>query len=96
MGMYNPIVTNSRSVLQTDFEKIIQTSGADNITLTVPDDIALGGNNASMAVGFFHGGTGSLAVVAGPNVTIRGTAPVFAQYDTKGIMRVGANEWTWL
>lgn len=96
MGIYNPIVTASRNVSASDFEKVIQTTGAANITLTVPDDASLGGNGTSMVVGFFNGGSGTLSVVAGPNVTFRGLTPAFAAYSTQGLMRVGANEWTWL
>ena len=90
-------VVGSRTILDTDLEKVLDVTGA--ATLTIPTDAVLKlSENVKYrtVVSAYQAGSGSLSWAAGAGVTLRGIAPNPSQYTVQAIMRVGANEWAYL
>jgi len=99
-GVLQPtsVVSNtiaSRTLTKEDVDNVVNANSGSAIVLTIPQDNVLGTiRSESLAV--YQAGAGASTFLAGGGVTLRGTAPVSAQYSVVGIMRVGANEWAYL
>ena len=87
--------TASRVLSPADVDTVVRATSGSAIALTVPDDTVFN-STAAITIAVFQGGAGAVTFAAGSGVTLRGTAPVTAQYAIYAIMRVGANEWAYL
>ena len=76
----------------TDGKFLICNSGSA-IVLTVPSDATAGWIDA-VTHAACRKGVGAVTFAAGAGVTLRGDLATPAQYGSKGIVRIGTNEWT--
>ncbi len=85
-------VTASRNLTLADADDIILCNHATvAIVLTIPTDAA--GWTGSVSIGLAQIGAASSTFAAGAGVTLRSSHPAASQYTTRGILRIGANEW---
>lgn len=84
--------TASRTLTIQDAGNFLLCNSASNIVMTVPDDATVPWNGLVVIIEG-RKGAGTVTFLAGANVTIRGDLATPAQYKSKGIMRIGPNEW---
>jgi hypothetical protein len=96
--------TAGRTLTVQDMANLIVYNSGSGGTFTVPTDSVLeldlnSTTSANIAGTFaiYQSGAGAPLFAAGAGVTLRGTAPTFAQYGPpKGLVRVGVNEWAYI
>jgi len=86
-------VTASRTLSFFDGGKYLICDSGSAIVLTVPSDATAGWTGA-VTIAACRKGVGAVTFAAGAGVTLRGDLATPAQYGSKGIVRIGANEWT--
>lgn len=86
-------VTASRTLSFFDGGKYLICDSGSAIALTVPSDATAGWTGA-VTVAACRKGVGAVTFAAGAGVTLRGDLATPAQYGSKGIVRIGTNEWT--
>lgn len=86
-------ITASRTLIFNDSGKFLICDSGSAIALTVPSD-ATAGWIGVVTVAAFRKGVGAVTfAAAGAEVNIHGDLSTPAQYGSKGIVRVGTNEW---
>ena len=85
-------VTASRTLSFFDGGKYLICDSGSAIALTVPSDATAGWTGA-VTVAACRKGVGAVTFAAGAGVTLRGDLATPAQYGSKGIVRIGTNEW---
>lgn len=89
----NDTVTASKTLTLSDSGRYQLCNSSSAIVLTVPSD-AIAGWSGTVTIPCYRGGTGAVTfAAAGAEVNIHGDLATPAQYGSKGIVRVGANEW---
>lgn len=88
----NDTVTASKTLTLGDSGRYQICNSSSAIVLIVPSD-AIAGWSGTVVIAYYRGGIGAVTPVAGDGVTIRGDLSTPAQYGSKGIVRVGPNEW---
>lgn len=92
----DPAVSVSRNLTSADVNTVVQVSSGAATVYTIPTDSVLGASGNDV-IALAQVGAGAPSFAAGAGVTIRGTAPTFAQYGPpKGLVHMGANEWWYL
>ena len=86
-------VTASRTLSFFDGGKYLICDSGSAIVLTVPSDATAGWTGA-VTIAACRKGVGAVTFAAGAGVTLRGDLATPAQYGSKGIVRIGTNEWT--
>ena len=86
-------ITSSRTLIFNDSGKFLICDSGSAIALTVPSDATAGWTGA-VTVAACRKGVGAVTFAAGAGVTLRGDLATPAQYGSKGIVRIGTNEWT--
>ena len=86
-------VTASRTLSFFDGGKYLICDSGAAIALTVPSD-ATTGWTGTVTIAACRKGVGAVTFAAGAGVTLRGDLATPAQYGSKGIVRIGTNEWT--
>ncbi len=86
-------VTASRTLSFFDGGKYLICDSGSAIALTVPSDATAGWTGA-VTIAACRKGVGAVTFAAGAGVTLRGDLATPAQYGSKGIVRIGTNEWT--
>ena len=86
-------VTASRTLSFFDGGKYLICNSGSAIVLTVPSDATAGWTGA-VTVAACRKGVGAVTFAAGAGVTLRCDLATPAQYGSKGIVRIGTNEWT--
>ena len=86
-------VTASRTLSFFDGGKYLICNSGSAIVLTVPSDATAGWTGA-VTIAACRKGVGAVTFAAGAGVTLRGDLATPAQYGSKGIVRIGTNEWT--
>ncbi len=85
-------ITASRTLIFNDSGKFLICDSGSAIALTVPSDATAGWVGA-VTVAAFRKGVGAVTFAAGDGVTLRGDLATPAQYGSKGVVRIGTNEW---
>jgi hypothetical protein len=90
-SQFEPI-TASKTLDASDAGQYMICSSGSAIVLAVPTDATANWAGA-VTIACYRGGVGAVTFAAADGVTIRGELATPAQYGSKGIVRVGANEW---
>ena len=86
-------VAASRDLAIDDSGKFLVCNSGSAIALTVQSD-ATTGWAGTVTIAACRKGVGAVTFAAGAGVTLRGDLATPAQYGSKGIVRIGTNEWT--
>lgn len=86
-------VSASRTLTVGDAGQLLVCSSSSAIVLTVPGTSSGVTWDGPVVIACYRSGTGSVTFAAGDGVTIHGDLSTPAQYGSKGIVRVGVNEW---
>ena len=93
IGTATASVPASKTLSFDDAGKFLICDSGSAIVLTVPSDATAGWIDA-VTIAACRKGVGSVTFAAGAGVTLRGDLATPAQYGSKGIVRIGTNEWT--
>lgn len=86
-------VTASRNLTIFDADQYLICNSVSPIVLTVLADSVIPWNTSSPTIAVCRVGSGAVTFAAGGGVTLRGDLATPSQYGSKGIVRIGANEW---
>ena len=95
-GEDSQLITASTNLTISHANDLIKAEHATvPIVLTVLKD-SLGGFSGSPSLAACQTGAAAVTIVAGADVTIRGTMPTISQWGVMAVARLRANEWVYL
>lgn len=102
VNVQSTTATAARNITSDDVGGLVICSGTTAYALTIPTDatLALGTFHVGEVISLYQSGTGQVSFVADTanGVTLRKAAniPDSLQYNVTTIMKIGANEWTYI
>lgn len=85
-------VSASRDATIRDSGMFLICDSSSAIAITIQSDASVGWVG-SVTIAALRKGSGAVTFAAGGGVTLRGDLATPSQYGSKGIVRIGANEW---
>lgn len=83
----------SRALTQPDAERQLSSDSASAVVYTIPTDRVLGDVYLGKTLTAYQAGTGTVSFVAGPGVTLVGTANSSGRYQSVEVQYIGVNTW---